>query len=375
MIYFDNSATTKILDPVQLSRNQVELQFFGNPSSLHQEGVKSKQILTKAREQIANLLKVNTDEILFTSGGTESNNTAIIGTVLEKRIYGNHIITSQIEHPSVMNAMKFLETLGYEVTYLPVDKNGIINMSDLEEALRTDTILISIMWVNNEVGSIQPIELISELLKSYPNIHFHVDAVQASELVLSQGIFSRIDLLSLSAHKFHGPRGVGLLYKKINRKIKPILLGGGQENNLRSGTENVSGIVAMSKALRIHAEKESQIVLLKNELIHFLNNFKKVTIFTPQQSIDHILTFAIEGIRGEVLVHALEQYNIFLSTTSACSSKVKQEHHTLGAMGVPKKLSQCAVRLSFSKYNTQEEVSKFKEIFERVYENFEKISN
>lgn len=374
MIYFDNSATTKILKAVQDSQIAVQENFFGNPSSLHGLGVKSRSVLTKAKEQLADLLCVKQEEIILTSGGTESNNTAIVGTVFEKRVYGNHIITTQIEHPSVMNTMKFLERLGYEVTYLPVDVHGVVKVSDVVEAIRDTTILVSIMWVNNEVGSIQPITLIGEMLQAHPNIHFHVDAVQAVDLVLTHGVHSRIDLLSLSAHKFHGPRGVGVLFKRVNRKIKPLLYGGGQEQNYRSGTENLSGIVGMAKALRIYSENQADVGCLKDELVNYLKAFEKVTIFSNDFGVKHILTFAIHGVRGEVLVHALEQDDIYISTTSACSSKIKKSHHTLGAMQVPSKLSECAVRLSLCQYNTLEEVEQFKQVFEKVYQSFLKIS-
>ena len=249
MIYFDNAATTKIYEDALTSYVQVSQKFFGNPSSLHQLGVDAYQVLTKARAQVANLLSVQPEEIFFTSGGTESNNWAIKGTSLEKSVFGKHIITTKIEHPSVIQTCKQLERFGFEVTYLDVDSKGMINVEQLKESLRKDTILVSVMAVNNEVGAVQPITEIAQVLEAYPSIHFHVDAVQAVERVSQLLAIGRIDLLSLSAHKFHGPRGVGILYKKFGRKIQALLTGGGQEKGERSTRTEVEYLVGNQQSI------------------------------------------------------------------------------------------------------------------------------
>lgn len=258
-MYFDNSATTKI-DPQVLQTYQTVCEkVWGNPSSLHNLGEHAFNLLEQARKQVADLIGRKQDEIFFTSGGTESDNWAIKGTAIEKHIYGKHLITSSVEHPAVINTMRQLEKLGFEVTYLPVDKEGRVSCEDLRKAIRKDTILVSIMAVNNEVGSIQPIDEIAEVLKDYPKIHFHVDAVQAVGKGLGKMLKNeRIDLMSFSGHKFHAPRGIGFMYKKEGRMIAPLLTGGGQEKNLRSGTENLPAIAAMAKALRLVVENEDE---------------------------------------------------------------------------------------------------------------------
>ena len=251
-MYFDNSATTKIDPQVLQTYRTVCEKVWGNPSSLHNLGEHAFNLLEQARKQVADLIGRKQDEIFFTSGGTESDNWAIKGTAIEKHIYGKHLITSSVEHPAVINTMRQLEKLGFEVTYLPVDKEGRVSGEDLRKSIRKDTILVSIMAVNNEVGSIQPIDEIAEVLKDYPKIHFHVDAVQAVGKGLGKMLKNeRIDLMSFSGHKFHAPRGVGFMYKKEGRMIAPLLTGGGQEKNLRSGTENLPAIAAMAKALRL----------------------------------------------------------------------------------------------------------------------------
>ncbi|MBF0780226.1 MULTISPECIES: cysteine desulfurase family protein [unclassified Granulicatella] len=375
MIYFDNSATTPMLKEVIQTIQKVQEHYIGNPSSLHDLGVQARQLLEKAREQIANLLHVTTESIYFTSGGTESNNAAILGTAFEKR--GKHVITTQIEHPSVTKTMHFLEKMGYTVTYLPVNAQGIVSIEALKAAIHSDTILVSVMWVNNEVGSIQPIQAIAEVLQEYPHIHFHVDAVQAVDDVLKQGIPKRVDLLSLSAHKYHGPRATGILYKKEGRRIQPLLHGGGQEKGLRSGTEHVGNNVAMAKALRLYREKQQQDVThvdkLSQRLRAFLKTFESVHVLSPDNATHHIVTFALSGVRGEVMVHALEKEKIYISTTSACSSKINKAHHTLSAMNIPTELSTCAVRVSFSYYNTLEELQHFEKVFTALYAQFSKI--
>ncbi|MEJ9150824.1 cysteine desulfurase family protein [Bacillus smithii] len=363
MIYFDNSATTKPYKEVMESFLKINENFYANPSSLHSFGGQAEKLLTEARKQIASLLRCKPSEVFFTSGGTESNNLAIKGTALQYRHRGNHIITTSIEHPSVHNACKQLEDLGFEVTYLPVDKNGMVRVEDVEKAIRPETILVSVMHVNNEIGSIQPVEEIGKLLKNFPKIFFHVDHVQGAgkiPLPLSDGI---IDFCSISAHKFHGLKGTGILYIKEGIRISPLFSGGSQEKNVRSGTENTGGIVAMAKALRMTMEKQKtalkEMENIRRYLFKSLRSIEDVTIYSPDSGAPHIINFAISGVRGEVLVHALESKGIFLSTTSACSSRQNQPSRTLLAMGVPEKEADFSVRISLSYENTMEEAKEF----------------
>ena len=370
MIYFDNAATTKIYDDALTSYVQVSQKFFGNPSSLHQLGVDAFQVLTKARAQVASLLSVQPEEIFFTSGGTESNNWAIKGTALEKSVFGKHIITTKIEHPSVLQTCKQLERFGFEVTYLDVDSKGIVSVDQLKESLRKDTILVSVMAVNNEVGAVQPIAEIAKVLEEYPSIHFHVDAVQAVECARQLLAIGRIDLLSLSAHKFHGPRGVGIMYKKFGRKIQALLTGGGQEKGERSTTENLPGIVATTKALRMALEEKSVTGELRSQLWKELATKPEIRIFSPEDGASHVLCFAIKGVRGEVVVHAFENHGIYISTTSACSSKKADSSSTLYAMDVPTEWATGAVRVSFSNDNTKEEVEQFIDVLHQLMKQF-----
>ena len=370
MIYFDNAATTKIYDDALTSYVQVSQKFFGNPSSLHQLGVDAYQVLTKARTQVASLLSVQPEEIFFTSGGTESNNWAIKGTALEKSVFGKHIITTKIEHPSVLQTCKQLERFGFEVTYLDVDSKGIVSVDQLKESIRKDTILVSVMAVNNEVGAVQPIAEIAKVLEEYPSIHFHVDAVQAVERASQLLAIGRIDLLSLSAHKFHGPRGVGIMYKKFGRKIQALLTGGGQEKGERSTTENLPGIVATTKALRMALEEKSVTGELRSQLWKELATKSEIRIFSPEDGASHVLCFAIKGVRGEVVVHAFENHGIYISTTSACSSKKADSSSTLYAMDVPTEWATGAVRVSFSNDNTKEEVEQFIKVLHQLMKQF-----
>ncbi len=377
MIYFDNSATTKMYPEALDTYRKVNEQFFGNPSSLHRLGNEADALLQQSRKQIAHLLGAQPDEIFFTSGGTESDNWAIKGTAMEKFAAGKHMIASSVEHPAVTKSLEQLEKLGFEISYLPVDANGIVSIEELEKAIRKDTILLSVMAINNEVGSIQPIEAIGELLENYPWVHFHVDAVQAVGECEPLIRHPRVDLLSLSAHKFHGPKGVGILYKKHGKRIAPLLTGGGQEAGMRSTTENVGGVAAMAKALRMTLEdsesSRKQERLVRSKLVAALSEYEDVRIFSPEDGAGHILCFAMKGVRGEVMVHAFESQDIFISTTSACSSRKKGTPYTLGSMGVPVSWSQCAVRISLSGENTESEAQAFIEHFRILHEQFQKI--
>lgn len=382
MIYFDNSATTKVHPEVLTTYTKVSEAIWGNPSSLHKMGENAYNLLEQSRAQIAELLGCQKEEIFFTSGGTEGDNWAIKGTALEKGIYGKHLITTQVEHPAVLNSMKQLEKLGFEVTYLPVDENGRVSVEELKQALRKDTILVSVMAVNNEVGTIQPIKEIAQVLADHPKVHFHVDAVQAVGKGLTDLIMDeRVDLVTFSGHKFHAPRGVGFLYKKSGRKLAPLLSGGGQEKNLRSSTENLPAIAAMAKALRLLLENETKNVAheqaIRQKIFEHLQAFDKVTLFSQldDKFAPHILCFAIGGVRGETIVHAFEDQGVFISTTSACSSKKGQVSSTLHAMQVDDKIATSAVRVSLDENNTLSEADKFNQIFDDIYQKFLKINS
>ena len=383
MIYFDNSATTAMDKSVLETYKRTSERFIGNPSSLHRLGEQGATLLDKAREQISRELGVKKEELYFTSGGTESNNWVLKGTAIEKRPFGNHLIISAVEHPSVSESAKQLEQLGFEVSIAPVSKEGVIDVEALEALITNQTILISTVVINSEVGVVQPIKAISKVLEKYPSIHYHVDAVQAiGKIATEEWLTSRIDFASFSSHKFHGPRGVGILYWKTGNKLAPLLTGGGQENNKRSTTENTPGIVSTARACRLLFEdrelKENYIRKNRDYLEENLRKFDKVTIFSPineAQQAPHILCFGIKGIRGEVLVHALEDKEIFVSTTSACSSKKKMNSSTLHAMGVPSKLAETAIRISLDEKNSLAETEQFLIVFKQLYDKFEKINS
>lgn len=380
MIYFDNSATTPVWPEVLATFDQVTKQIWGNPSSLHKLGEPAWNLLEQSRRQIAQLLGVLPSEIIFTSGGSEGDNWVIKGTALAKRQFGKHIITSSVEHAAVRNAMAQLEELGFEVTYLPVDQTGRVKLADVQAALRSDTILVSIMAVNNEIGTIQPIKEIGEILQAYPRVHFMVDAVQALGKGLDDVVFSdRVDFATFSAHKFHALRGTGFVYAKQGRQLAPLINGGGQERGQRSGTENVAGFAAMARAIRLVKEKEAQSVkqeqAVRTAIFKHLQQFDHVHLFsdlTPQFA-SHVLCFAIEGVRGETVVHAFEDHDIYISTTSACSSKKQAEASTLAAMKVPTRLAESAVRISLGDQNTLADAAAFNQAFDQVYAGFQKI--
>lgn len=380
MIYFDNSATTPIFPQSLDAYIKTSQRIIGNPSSLHDLGNQANRLLQQARKQIAELITVTPDEIYFTSGGTEGDNWVLKGTMIEKREYGNHMIISGIEHPAVSETAEQLKSLGVEVSIAQVNNQGFVIVDELKKLIRKDTVLVSIMAVNNEIGSIQPILEISELLKEYPKIHFHVDAVQAiGKVSLSEWLTERVDFATFSAHKFHGPRGIGFIYWKKGRRLAPLLNGGGQEKNQRSGTENVPAIVAMAKALRIALDRKLQkpdhTKHLKEALINALKAYEKVTIFSEGEDYaPHILCFSLKGIRGEVLVHALEEKQIFISTTSACSSRKHLASSTLHAMHVPDDLATSAVRISLDESNSMAEVEQFMIIFKQLYKKFSTIN-
>jgi cysteine desulfurase len=363
MIYFDNSATTKPYQEVIDSFVKVSSDFFANPSSLHKLGGQSEALLNQARNQIAQLLNIKPKEIYFTSGGTESNNLAVKGSAMRFKNRGNHIITTSIEHASIYESMEYLKNYGFDITYLPVDSFGRINIEDLKKAIRDETILVSIIHVNNEIGSIQPIKEVGQILKNFPKIIFHVDHVQGVSKVPLDYHECGIDLCSISAHKFHGLKGNGMLYIRDGIKIAPLLTGGNQEWHTRSGTENVAGIVAMAKALRLSLVKQetelNRLTKLKSLILNEIQKENEIVIHTPKEnSAPHIINFSIKGFKAEVFVHALEEEEIYVSTTSACSSKNKAVSHTLLGMGIDEELAKSAIRLSLSFDNTEAEAKK-----------------
>lgn len=363
MIYFDNSATTRPHASVIKTFQQVAEKYFANPSSLHKLGADAENLLIRARIQIANILKVAEKEIVFTSGGTEGNNLAIKGIALKHQNRGKHIITTQIEHSSVYETCKGLESLGFEVTFLPVDGKGIVNIEDVKRAIRPDTILISIMHVNNELGSIQPIKEIGDIAKKHTKLFFHVDDVQGFSKVPLHLKESGIDLCTYSGHKIHGLKGTGVLYVRDGTHLFPLLHGGGQEAKHRSGTENLPGIVSLSRAFRIAKEYEQKklvdLINLRAYLYEQLKNISSIKINSPKNGAPHILNISVPGIKPEVLIHTLADQKIFISTKSACSSKDDREHRILQACGHSNERSSSALRMSLSFENTREEVDIF----------------
>lgn len=379
MIYFDNSATTKPYPEALATYTEVATRIWGNPSSLHNLGSQATRILEASRKQIAELIGKKAEEIYFTSGGTEGDNWILKGVAFEKAPYGKHIIVSDIEHPAIKESAAWLKTQGFEVDYAPVDARGFVKVDALDNLLRPDTTLVSVMAVNNEIGSIQPIHDIAALLEDRPTISFHVDAVQALAKVATEVYLpERVDFATFSSHKFHGLRGVGFVYIKEGKKITPLLTGGGQEKEMRSTTENVAGIAATAKALRLAMENQeafaSKIQQMKEVIRQELANYPDVTIFSGEDHFaPHILTFGIKGVRGEVVVHAFEEFDIYISTTSACSSKAGKPAGTLIAMGVDKSIAQTAVRLSLDLENDMSQVEQFLTKFKLIYEQTRKV--
>lgn len=379
MIYFDNSATTKPYPEALATYTEVATRIWGNPSSLHNLGSQATRILEASRKQIAELIGKKAEEIYFTSGGTEGDNWILKGVAFEKALYGKHIIVSDIEHPAIKESAAWLKTQGFEVDYAPVDARGFVKVDALAKLLRPDTTLVSVMAVNNEIGSIQPIHDIAALLEDRPTVSFHVDAVQALAKVATEVYLpERVDFATFSSHKFHGLRGVGFVYIKEGKKITPLLTGGGQEKEMRSTTENVAGIAATAKALRLAMENQeafaSKTQQMKEVIRKELANYPDVTIFSGEDHFaPHILTFGIKGVRGEVVVHAFEEFDIYISTTSACSSKAGKPAGTLIAMGVDKSIAQTAVRLSLDLENDMSQVEQFLTKFKLIYEQTRKV--
>ena len=362
-IYFDNSATTRVFDSVRDIMTETMTADYGNTSSLHTKGMEAEQYVREARAEIAKSLRVKDKEIIFTSGGTESNNLAILGTALANRRSGNHIITSCIEHASVYNTTAFLEEQGFRVTYLPVDHNGHVSPEDLRAAICDDTILVSIMYVNNEMGAVEPIAKLAQVLReTKPQAYFHADAIQAYGKYVIRPKKEGIDLLSVSGHKIHGPKGVGFLYVDERVKIRPILFGGGQQMGMRSGTENVPGCAGLGAAAkeiyRDHEAKVDHLYALKDRFVSGLHELEGVTVhgLTGRDSAPQIVSAGFEGIRAEVLLHALEEKGIYVSSGSACSSNHPGISGTLRGIGVKESLLDSTLRFSFGVFNTEDEV-------------------
>lgn len=361
--YFDNSATTKVLDSVKDIVVKTMTEDYGNPAAKHRKGMEAEQYIREARKIIADSMKVQEKEILFTSGGSESNNMALICTAWANQRAGKHIISTAIEHPSVYNPLGVLEELGFEVTILPVDHDGHISLKELEEAIRPDTILVSTMYVNNEVGAVEPVEEISRVIKAKnPSALYHVDAIQAYGKYVIRPKKQGIDLLSVSSHKIHGPKGVGFLYIRSGVKIKPLIYGGGQQAGMRSGTENVPGVAGFGAAVKEmytdHAEKIQKLIGLKDYMTDRLGEIEGTVINSKkgEASAPQIVSVSFEGVRSEVLLHALEDKGIYVSSGSACSSNHPGISGTLKGIGVAQKLLDSTIRISFSIFNTKEEV-------------------
>ncbi len=374
--YLDHAATTPVFPQVREIMDKVMGEDYGNPSSKHTKGMVAEQYIKSAREEIGRALKCQPKEIIFTSGGTEANNMALIGTAMANRREGKHIVTTRIEHASVHEPLAYLEEQGYEVTYLPVESDGRVTLETVEQAVREDTFLVSVMYVNNEVGSVEPIGEIGAMLHGInPNILFHVDGIQAfGKMRIHPGKLG-VDLLSVSGHKFHGPKGVGFLYVRDGVKIHPILFGGGQQNGMRSGTENVPGIaglkVAVEMICREHQKKREHLFALKSQLVSGLEELEGVTVHALQgasmvDTAPHIVSAGFAGIRSEVMLHALAQEGVYVSSGSACSSNHPELSGTLQAIGVGQELLDATLRFSFSVNTTAEEVAYALEAVEKL---------
>ena len=362
-VYLDNSATTKTDDDVIELMSRVMGEDYGNPSSKHMKGVDAEKYLRMTGEILSGILKVGQKEIIYTSGGTEANNLALIGTALANKRAGKHIISTVFEHESVSEPLKFLEKEGFEITYLPVDNNGHLSPDDIKAALRPDTILVSTMFVNNEIGAVQDVSAIGKLIKEInPDTVYHVDAVQAFGKFEIKPKKQKIDLLSVSAHKIHGPKGVGFLYKNENIKLKPLMLGGGQQRGMRSGTDNVPAVaglgLAAHNAYACLKEITTRETALKDRLTAGLEAMGGVKINSRkgELSAPHIVSATFTPVKSEVLLHALEEKGIYVSAGSACASNRKRKSETLKAIGLSVPEQDCTLRFSLSKYNTESEI-------------------
>jgi cysteine desulfurase len=361
-VYLDNSATTPVLPEVAAAIHDILINNFGNPSSMHRMGVAAERVMTDTRRVLAAQCAVSEQDFFFTSGGTEANNLAVKGVARRMHRRGRHLITTRVEHPSVLYSFRVLEGEGFDVTYLNVDEKGRVSAEEMVAAVRDDTTLVSIMHVNNEVGSIMPVATIGPLIKKKnPATLFHVDAVQSfGKLPVSPGAW-QADLLTLSAHKIHGPKGVGVLWKRTGIHLEPLMHGGDQEGSLRPGTENMAGIAGFAVATRLATTQREENMakmdkLKKAFLGGLLQKIPDVVINSPADGAPHIVNITIPDIKGEVLVHALEEAGVYLSTGSACHSHRADPSHVLLAMGRTAKEIEASLRISFSALNTEEEI-------------------
>ena len=375
--YLDNSATTKAFDEVIEAVKSEMSEYYGNPSSMHIKGFEAEKRIKETTKIIASTLKCDESEIIYTSGGTEADNMALIGIARAYKRSGKHIITSSIEHAAILQSAEFLKEEGYEITYLSTDSKGVVNLEELENAIREDTILVSVMGVNNEIGTVEPIEKISEIIKKKnPNTLFHVDAVQAYGKIKLIPKKMGIDLLSVSGHKIHGPKGIGFLYVSYKIKIKPIIFGGGQQKNMRSGTENVCGIMGLGAAVKKIFDNFDEDTARMRELREYMINGLKecdgvmINGADLENSAPHIVSASVKGVRAEVLLHSLEEKGIYISSGSACASNKPAVSATLKAIGVDKDLLDSTVRFSFSVMTTKDEIDyallNFKETIEKL---------
>lgn len=362
-VYLDNSATTQCYESVGELVKKIMCEDYGNPSSMHRKGVEAEKYIREAKETLAKLWKVQEKEIFFTSGGTESDNLALIGAARANQRAGKHLITSAIEHPAIINTMRYLEENGFSVTYLPVDRYGRIRLEALKEALREDTILVSVMYVNNEVGSVQPIQEAAGIVKAYnKNILFHVDAVQGFGKYRIYPKKLKVDMCSVSGHKIHGPKGIGALYIDEKVKIKPILFGGEQQKNIRSGTENVPGIAGLALAAEtIYQDLDKKVAKMRELKEHFIRGIQSIPDTTihglyDETSAPHIISAGFSGIRSEVLLHALEEKGIYVSSGSACASNHPQISGVLKGIGTQQQFLDATLRFSMSEFTTMEEI-------------------
>ena len=372
-VYLDNSATTRCSERAKDIMVKILMEDYGNPSSLHMKGVEAENYIKEAKKKIAKTMKVDEKEILFTSGGTESNNTALIGAALANRRAGNHIITTSIEHASVLATVAYLEELGFRVTYLKVDKDGLISLDELRDAVCEDTILVSMMMVNNEIGALEPIEeAIRVIREKNPKTLVHVDAIQAYG---KYRIFPKkmgIDLLSVSGHKIHAPKGTGFLFIKDKTKVKPLIYGGGQQKGMRSGTENVPGIAALGEAsaeiYEDFEEKIEHLYQIKERFVNGVSQIEGVSLNgkTGRDSAPQIVSVSIDGVRSEVMLHTLEDRKIYVSAGSACSSNKPSVSHTLTGIGLKSNLLDSTIRFSFSVHTTEEEIDYALDVMKEV---------
>ncbi|UXS30318.1 cysteine desulfurase [Staphylococcus delphini] len=375
MLYFDNAATTKPDPSVLSSFMKVNEKFFYNPNSPHEKGQEVERLLQNARDQIKSTLKLNDETLIFTSGATETNNMALKGAAHQKKHFGRTIITSLLEHPSVLEVMRELEREGFILKYINVTAEGRIDIDHLKSLLTNDVILVTCMQVNNIMGQMQPIEEIVESLKPYPKVHFHVDAVQALGKWPIQ--MTGIDSLSLSGHKFNGLKGQGLLILKNLHQIYPIIQGGGQEFGLRSGTVNVASDVALAKAIRLAEDQREALIqtlsTFTTALREMIQDYPGVVINSPVDASPHILNLAFPGVRGEVLVNAFSKQGVMISTTSACSSKHSNVNEVLKAMNISVSRILGSIRLSFDRHTTMQDIETFKAAFHQVYREVEEL--